>query len=149
VLIGAAVVPAAAAGDTPTLSFVGTPSVTYAKITSGGSSYFSFGTMFRLNNALPAQGAGVFIAPRLRKGQRMGSAFGGNPPGAIGTKSRHCYVIEPKQPRPIHRPTKNARWRVGITRTATIQDTATVTLRAWRGTVAWQKAAARRLGCYA
>jgi len=123
--------------------FVGTPSVRYAGAT--------IAIIARLDAPLRRPStAGFYVAPALKAGQRMGSdVFGGNPPGTIGRRDRHCYAAEALQPRPRARLRDGAHWRVGLAVAATrLIHARRVTLVRARGDAgAWERAEARRLGC--
>lgn len=131
----------ASAAQTSDLRFVGTPSVRY-----NGS---TVAVVTRLNQKLANPSRAGFIAsPALRRGERIGRSFGGNPPGSIGRSSRHCYVAEAARPEPRSALRNGAHWELGISAgNKNIVDTTRITLKHERKED-WERAMARRLGCY-
>jgi hypothetical protein len=129
------------------LEFVGTPSVRYAKVVTDEGRYWSLGAVVRLSVPIERAATGFPVAPELSTGDEIGGVFGGDPPAAIGDRSKYCYSVELQRPRPVATPAEGARWRLGISQGDTVRDTIGVTLKTERGGGDWQQQAARRLGC--
>ncbi|MDQ3609017.1 MAG: hypothetical protein M3459_08970 [Actinomycetota bacterium] len=129
------------------LEFVGTPSVRYAKVVTDEGRYWSLAAVVRLSVPIEPGATGFPVAPELSTGDEIGSVFGGNPPGAIGHRSKYCYSVELQRPRPVATPSDGARWRLGISQSNTVRDTVGVTLKTERDGGDWQQQAVRRLGC--
>lgn len=120
--------------------FRGTPSVSYAGSTAGA--------IIRLDRKLERPRPAFVLAPTLRVGDHLGPSYGGLTPGAIGSKGRHCYLVELIQPLPRSRLRDGARWRLGlIAGQLTIRRTIRVTVKKSTESYNWQRQAMRRLGC--
>lgn len=132
---------AAAVAAAPKL--VHTPAVAYTGTT--------ISVVARFDHALPnPSSAGFVVAPSLRVNEHIGDSFGGNPPGRLGTASRHCYLAEAIQPRPRATLHADAKWRFGlIGDDERVLRTHAITLRhiSSSASASWAKAASARLGC--
>ena len=125
--------------------FKGTPTAVFSSVPGNPA---SIGVVVRLTAAPERQHDLVFYAaPRLRAGDEVDAAFGGNPASRVGKKSRNCYVAEAARPEPRSRVRNNSRWRLGLsTDGETIIHTTRITLKR-QTDEDWQQSAARALGC--
>jgi hypothetical protein len=154
-IVAALAVPSVSAGrqDETPVRLVGTPSVNYAWVERGGDRFASFAAVVKLNRALTRREHnvgryGLVVAPRLRRNQELpDEMFGGISLGNIGDRG-HCYLAEPAQFASQPRPRAGARWRLGIAANERILGRVKrVTLTIARRGAAWEREAARRLGC--
>jgi hypothetical protein len=142
VLAASAAAPTTAA-DAAAPRLVHTPAVAYTGT--------AISVVARFDHALPnASSAGFVAAPSLQTGEHVGDSFGGNPPGRLGTASRHCYLAEAIQPRPRATLHAGAKWRFGVIGDdERVLRTHAITLRqiSSGASASWAKTAAARLGC--
>jgi hypothetical protein len=130
--------------------FAADPGVSFQIIVDRKGHFVSLGAVVRLRHALTERQRrtfGLIAGTRLRAGQSVpDELFGGTTLGRLGTKGRHCYAAEVAQLRRHASVHTGDIWRVAFTDGRRVAgQVRSVTLVSGPS----ERAAARRLGCFA